>query len=66
MQQTYARFAIVCLASTSARSLALSVALGLAIVWSGLAIAYYSPYPVGFWISAVALSTYGGARLVAA
>ena len=44
---------------------ALSVAFGLLIVWSGLTIAYYSPYPVGFWISAIALVTYGGARLYA-
>ena len=34
-------------------SLALAVGFGLAIVWIGLAIAYYSPYPVGFWISAI-------------
>jgi zinc/manganese transport system permease protein len=54
------------LTARPARSLALSVGFGLAIVWIGLAIAYYSPYPVGFWISAVALTTYGGARLVAA
>lgn len=46
--------------------LALSVGFGLAIVWSGLTVAYYSPYPVGFWISAIALATYGGARLYAA
>jgi zinc/manganese transport system permease protein len=46
-------------------SLALAVGLGLAIAWLGLAIAYYSPYPVGFWISAVALLTYGAARLYA-
>jgi len=44
---------------------ALSVGFGLAIVWSGLVIAYYSPYPVGFWISAIALLTYAGARLYA-
>jgi len=46
-------------------SLLLAVGLGLGIVWVGLTISYYSPYPVGFWISAVALATYGGARLVA-
>jgi zinc/manganese transport system permease protein len=46
------------------RSLLLAVGLGLGIVWLGLTISYYSPYPVGFWISAVALTTYGGARLV--
>ena len=49
-----------------ARSLGLAVAFGLVIVWAGLAIAYYSPYPVGFWISAIALATYAGARLYAA
>jgi len=48
-----------------ARSLALAVVFGLAIVWTGLTIAYYSPYPVGFWISAAALVTYGGARVFA-
>ena len=48
------------------RSLALAVGLGLAIAWIGLAIAYYSPYPVGFWISAVASVAYGAARLFAA
>jgi zinc/manganese transport system permease protein len=45
-----------------ALSLALAVGFGLAIVWSGLAIAYSSPYPVGFWISAIALGVYIGAR----
>jgi zinc/manganese transport system permease protein len=29
--------------------LALSVTFGLLIVWLGLGIAYFSPYPVGFW-----------------
>jgi zinc/manganese transport system permease protein len=45
--------------------LALSVGFGLAIVWSGLTIAYSSPYPVGFWISAIALGVYASARLFA-
>jgi zinc/manganese transport system permease protein len=45
--------------------IALSIGFGLAIVWSGLVIAYYSPYPVGFWISAVALVTYTVARVYA-
>jgi zinc/manganese transport system permease protein len=43
--------------------LALSVGFGLAIVWSGLTIAYSSSYPVGFWISTIALGVYGGAYL---
>jgi zinc/manganese transport system permease protein len=45
--------------------IALAVAFALGIVWSGLAIAYYSPYPVGFWISSLAVATYAGARLFA-
>jgi zinc/manganese transport system permease protein len=48
-----------------ALGLALAIAFGLAIVWSGLTIAYWSPYPVGFWISAIALGVYGAARLYA-
>jgi zinc/manganese transport system permease protein len=47
-------------------SLGLAVGFGLAIVWIGLAIAYSSPYPVGFWISAMAMVTYGAARTYAA
>jgi zinc/manganese transport system permease protein len=31
--------------------LALSVALALAVTWVGLTIAYFSPYPVGFWVT---------------
>jgi zinc/manganese transport system permease protein len=41
--------------------IAVTVGFGLAIVWSALAIAYSSPYPVGFWISAIALGVYGAA-----
>src|SRR6185312_16086156 len=32
------------------RSLLLSVAIALAVTWLGLAIAYYSIYPVGFYV----------------
>ena len=46
-------------------SLGLAIGFGLAIVWSGLVIAYSSPYPVGFWISTIALVVYGGARVYA-
>jgi zinc/manganese transport system permease protein len=45
-----------------ARSLGLSVAIGLAVTWSGLAIAYYSPYPIGFWITSIAFALYVAAR----
>jgi zinc/manganese transport system permease protein len=45
------------------RSLALSVLLGLATVWVALFITYYSPYPLGFWLTTVA---FGGYVLTAA
>jgi len=47
-------------------SLLLTVALGLAIVWLGLAISYFSTYPAGFFITTVAFAVYVIARLSAA
>jgi zinc/manganese transport system permease protein len=41
-----------------ARSLALSVLLGLLTVWVALFIAYYSPYPIGFWLTTIAFGLY--------
>ena len=38
--------------------LALSVAFGLLIVWLGLGIAYFSPYPVGFWTTTFGFGLY--------
>ncbi len=40
------------------RSLALAVGLALVVTWLGLSIAYFSPYPIGFWITSVAFGTY--------
>jgi len=40
------------------RSLALSVVLALATVWVALFIAYYSPYPIGFWLTTIAFGLY--------
>lgn len=37
---------------------ALSVAFGLLTVWLGLAAAYFSPYPVGFFITTIAFAFY--------
>jgi zinc/manganese transport system permease protein len=48
------------------QSLLLTVALGLAIVWLGLGIAYFSTYPAGFFITTVAFAVYVLARLSAA
>jgi zinc/manganese transport system permease protein len=42
--------------------LALSVAIALAVTWLGLGIAYFSPYPVGFWISSLSFLAYVCAR----
>jgi zinc/manganese transport system permease protein len=44
-------------------ALALSVAIGLAVTWLGLGIAYYSPYPVGFLITSLAFGAYVLVRL---
>jgi zinc/manganese transport system permease protein len=47
-------------------SLALSVVLGIVITWIGLALAYFYNYPVGFYITTVAFSTYVIARIARA
>jgi zinc/manganese transport system permease protein len=44
-------------------SLALSVLLGLLIVWLGMGIAYFSVYPAGFFISTIAFAVYLLARI---
>ncbi len=40
------------------RSLALSVVLAAVTVWVALFIAYYSPYPIGFWLTTIAFGQY--------
>jgi zinc/manganese transport system permease protein len=40
------------------RSLLLSVLLAVATVWIALFIAYYSPYPIGFWLTTIAFGLY--------
>ena len=47
-------------------SLALAATFGIVITWAGLACAYYSPYPVGFWTTTIAFATYVSARVWAA
>jgi zinc/manganese transport system permease protein len=41
-----------------ARSLALAVLSGLASVWLALLAGYYTPYPIGFWLTTVAFAMY--------
>jgi zinc/manganese transport system permease protein len=52
--------------SRPALSLVLSVVLALLTVRLGLGIAYYSPYPVGFWLTSVAFALYLSAQLASA
>jgi zinc/manganese transport system permease protein len=47
-------------------SLALSILLGLLIVWLGMGVAYFSVYPAGFFIAAIAFSVYLLARVLTA
>lgn len=42
--------------------LGLSVVLALAVTWAGLAIAYFSPYPVGFWVTSLSFGLYVAVR----
>ena len=41
-----------------ALSLAASLLLALVTVWSALFIGYYSPYPIGFWLTSIAFGGY--------
>jgi len=43
-------------------AVSLSVFLALLFTWTGLAIAYFTPYPVGFFISTLAFGTYALVR----
>lgn len=45
------------------RGLALSLVLALAVTWIGLGIAYFSPYPVGFWVTSLSFGFYVAVRL---
>jgi zinc/manganese transport system permease protein len=49
------------LTARPALSLALTVSIALGVTWAGIAVAYYSPYPIGFFIT-----TFGFAAYVAA
>ena len=44
----------------------LSVALALLVTWLGLALAYFSIYPVGFYVTTLAFALYVAVRLVRA
>ena len=42
--------------------LTLSVVIAVAVTWTGEAVAFYSPYPVGFWVTTFAFATFLIAR----
>ena len=44
-------------------AIAIGAALALAFTWLGLAIAYYSPHPVSFFITSIAFATYLAVRV---
>lgn len=39
-------------------SLALGMGIALLVTWAGLAVAYFSPYPLGFWVTTFAFALY--------
>lgn len=41
-----------------AGSMLLSIVLALATVWTALFVAFYSPYPIGFWLTSIAFAGY--------
>jgi zinc/manganese transport system permease protein len=45
------------------RSLVLSVVLALLVTWAGLGVAYFSIYPLGFFVTTFAFSLYALAHL---
>ena len=54
------------LTARPASSLALTVAIALVVTWAGLAAAYYSPYPIGFFVSSFAFAMYVTSAAIAA
>lgn len=54
------------LTSRAGPGLALSVTLALAVTWLGLGVAYFSPYPVGFWVTSFSFGLYFAVRLALA
>ena len=55
------------LTARPALGLVLSVLIALAVTWVGEGIAYFSPYPIGFWVTSLAFVVFllsAGCRLV--
>jgi zinc/manganese transport system permease protein len=54
------------LSSRPALGIALSVAIALGVTWLGLALAYFSIYPVGFYVTSLSFALYVLVRIVRA
>jgi zinc/manganese transport system permease protein len=52
------------LSARPARSLVFTVMIAVLVTWFGLGAAYFSPYPIGFWITTFAFGCYLLANLV--
>jgi zinc/manganese transport system permease protein len=52
------------LTARPALGLVLTVAIGLVVTWLGLAAAYFTPYPIGFYVTTFGFAGYVGAALV--
>ncbi|HEY3894626.1 MAG TPA: metal ABC transporter permease [Pseudonocardiaceae bacterium] len=46
------------LTARPAAGLALSIGIALAVTWIGEGIAFFSPYPIGFWVTTLAFSAF--------
>jgi zinc/manganese transport system permease protein len=51
------------LTSRPGLGLALSVGIGLIVTWLGLGIAFFSPYPVGFWVTSLSFGSFVAVRV---
>lgn len=54
------------LTARPALSLALAVVIGLVVAWISLAVAFFTPYPLGFWVTSIAFGAYALTHLGAA
>jgi zinc/manganese transport system permease protein len=50
------------LTARPAVSLLLTVVIGFLVTWAGLTAAFYSPYPIGFWVTSFAFAVYLAAQ----
>jgi zinc/manganese transport system permease protein len=46
------------------RALALTIVIGLTVTWLGLSVAYYTPFPVGFFVASFAFAGYVAAQTI--